>query len=51
MSFDGFRDEFEYISVLLTAGFDGCQQCFHEATTGGALRAKGEFAPDHGVTE
>ena len=48
---DGLADELENVALLLTTGFDGRQQRFHEAAAGGALRSEGEFSPDHRVTQ
>lgn len=51
VSSDGVRKELEDVPLLLTTGFDGRQQCLHEATAGSALRPKREFSPDHCVTQ
>lgn len=41
---DGLCDELEHVPLLLAAGFEDCQQRFHEAAAGGALRAKQQLA-------
>ena len=49
--FHGVGHKREHVAVLLPAGFDHCEQRFHESAACCALRAKREFAPDHGLTQ
>jgi len=56
VGFDGFGDEGEDVTVLLTAGFDHAQQRRDEAAAAPAsgypaLRAERQLSPDHRVTQ
>ena len=51
MRTDGGGEVLKGVAALLAAGLDDRQHRFHEAAAAGTLRAEGELAPDHGVTQ